>query len=194
MGAWQANRRMWVAVLLLLALNLVALTGYRLIWASRAEAREARVDRASGTFAQLEARRRALEEYVERARTSEHQVATFLADRLGRQQERLTEIIAEIKALARTAGLEPSQISYRAEPLGERGLVRRSLNFTVSGTYLDLRKLINLLELSDSFILLEQVALSETDEAGATLRINLQLTAFFADPAGSPSPARGRRG
>ncbi|MDX1501020.1 MAG: hypothetical protein R3325_01570 [Thermoanaerobaculia bacterium] len=195
MGAWKANRRMWVALLALLAVNVAALAAYQLIWAGRAQERVARFDRSSVTHRRLVERREKLEEYVERARTSETQVATFLQDRLGRQRERETQIIAEVKQLARTAGLEPAQITYRAEEIAEQGLVRRSLVFTVSGSYLDLRKLVNLLELSESFIVLEEVSLSEADpgQAAAGLRINLQLSALYSDPEAALAAGSRRR-
>jgi Tfp pilus assembly protein PilO len=121
---------------------------------------------------------------------------------LAREAERLTRLINEVKKLAQRAGLEPQSISYPEETLDEYGLVRMSLVFGVQGTYPQLRMLVNLLERSDLFLVLDQIAL--TGSAKSVLSISLQISTFFAREAGSielpqpdeaappPRPARGR--
>jgi hypothetical protein len=111
-------------------------------------------------------------------------VASFYQDRLSTESARLTRIIAEVKELASRAGLSPSQITYPSEPLEDYGLRRRGFVFQVDGTYADLRKLVNLLELSDSFLTLEKVDLSGAD--GGRLRIQLRLSTLFAADGSSP--------
>ena len=56
----------------------------------------------------------------------------------------------------------------------------------MDGTYLELRKFINLLELSDSFLTLEEVTLAgETRGEGPELNIRLSLSTLFASEEGS---------
>ena len=54
-------------------------------------------------------------------------------------------VIAEVKDLSRRAGVEPSSVRYPQERLGEVGLTRRSVRFSVDGDYAGLRRFINFL-------------------------------------------------
>jgi hypothetical protein len=76
-------------------------------------------------------------------------------------------------------------VSYPTEPLEAYGLRRRAFVFSVQGTYPDLRKFINLLELSDTFLTLEQVTLSES--SGGALGIQLRVSTLFATGEGVPA-------
>jgi Tfp pilus assembly protein PilO len=111
------------------------------------------------------------------ARSSRVALAELYDDRFSTEAERLTRLITEVKRLAQLAGLEPASISYPEETLDEYGLVRMSLVFGVEGTYPQLRTLVNLLELSDLFLVLEQVSLR--DSAASVLTISLQISTFF---------------
>jgi hypothetical protein len=84
----------------------------------------------------------------------------------------------------------PQAISYPDETIEDYGLRKRSFQFGVEGTYGDLRKLINLLELSDSFLTLESVQLSGSG-TGNRLRIDLSLSTLFAT-SGAADEAAGR--
>ena len=100
--------------------------------------------------------------------TNEQQIAQLYDERFSTRSQRLTGITAEVKKLARKAGLEPQSICLPRGADRGFGLVKRSFIFAVKGTYLELRKFINLLELSDSFLTLEEVTLTGSAErAGA---------------------------
>jgi hypothetical protein len=66
------------------------------------------------------------------------------------------------------------------------GLVRRSIVFTVNGTYEELRRFVNFLELSDNFVTLEDVGLSERG-SGGDLRIALRLSILVLAEGVDPS-------
>src|SRR5262249_7156107 len=70
---------------------------------------------------------------------------------------------------------------------------KRSFVFEVDGTYLDLRKFINLLELSDSFLTLEAVSLSERGRRSGSEAPPVQF-AQPAAPGGGGRDARGSAG
>jgi Tfp pilus assembly protein PilO len=106
---------------------------------------------------------------------------------LAPQRERLTRMIAEVKQLAARAGMRPDAISYPIEEIKDYSLVKKSLVFNVGGTYTGLRQLINFLELSSSFLTLEQVSLGEASPDGG-LAIRLQISTLFADE--KPRPAK----
>ena len=144
---------------------------------------------------ELEEETRALQTLVEKeetvesvlaeARTGHRALDELYRVRFATQAERLTQLITEVKRLAQRAGLEPASISYPEESIDRFGLVRMSLVFGVQGTYTQLRTLINLLELSDLFLVLERVGLS--DSAASVLSINLQISTFFVRDAAGPA-------
>ncbi len=102
---------------------------------------------------------------------------------------RLTRILAEVRELATRSGLEPTNVNYGKEELEDHGLLRRSIEFSVEGTYLEFRRFVNLLELSDSFLVLERVGLRGGEEGGPELRIALGVSTLFTSPEGEPDGA-----
>ena len=64
----------------------------------------------------------------------------------------------------------PRALNYPEEQIQQYGLIKRSFIFNVDGTYTDLRKFINLLELSDSFLTLESAGLTEVTQRSAAGR------------------------
>ncbi|HEV7515443.1 MAG TPA: hypothetical protein VGR07_04015, partial [Thermoanaerobaculia bacterium] len=129
--------------------------------------------------------RAGLEKLIARADANRRQVDS-LYDRFATRRQRLTEVTAEVQSLARRAGLDPRSISYPEQEIEDYGLVKRSFIFSVDGNYLALRKFLNLLELSDSFLTLEDAGLSETSK-GEELRMNLTLSTLFTKER-PPSP------
>lgn len=184
------RRRLWVwlPALLFLVANLLALVVFQVRFAGRAEVSVEELVAAEREHASLVERRQRRESQVEAIDTTRRQVDDFYDHRLATEEDRLTGLIAEIKDLAQRSGLSPSAISYPREQLEDYGLRKRGFVFRVEGSYTDLRKFINLLELSDSFLTLEQVALSESG-TGQRLSINLRLSTLFAVDGGPPLEA-----
>jgi len=88
-------------------------------------------------------------------------------------------VIAEVKDLARRAGLEPKSISYPSQAVAEFDLSIRYMVFSVTGSYSQLRRLINFLELSDMFLVLNEISLGGHGN-GEDLRISLRLSTVFS--------------
>ncbi len=129
---------------------------------------------------------------IDRVRTNELQVDQLYTDRLSTRSQRLTSVTAEVKKLAREAGLVvPRTISYPEEEIQEYGLIKRSFIFSVEGTYAELRKFISLLEASRSFLKIDEASVVNSAE-GKELRIDLSLSTLFsrdADIMEEPAPA-----
>ena len=127
------------------------------------------------------------------ARSSRAALVELYRKGFSTEAERLTRLITEVKRLSQRSGLVPKSISYPEETLEEYGLVRMSLVFGVQGTYPQLRMLVNLLERSDLFLVLERVGLGGSQES--TLNISLEISTFFAsDPDALERRARARTG
>ncbi len=181
-GAWRAHTRWWVPPLAFLLANVMLLSGYRLVLAGQSQLRASRIERSRGEISRLGVERRQLEQDLERARSSHEAIDQFYGERLSSEDLRLTRILAEVRDLATRAGLAPTSINYGKEELDDHGLLRRSIDFNVEGSYLEFRRFVNLLELSESFLSLERVSLREADETGNNLRIAVGVSTLFTSP------------
>lgn len=177
------GRRLWIWVppLVFLLVNLVAFGIYQAVYADEAAVSQSRLEEAQEQLATLRERRHELEDYIGRVQSTLEAVDQLYGTELASEEERLTAILREVKRLAREANLEPQATTYPKEELEDYGLTRRAFVFTVQGTYFDLRKLINSLELSDSFLTLEDVSLSESGRTGNRLTIALRLSTLFSE-------------
>ena len=180
---WTRNLRLWLPALVFFLIALGLLVFYRTALADDAELGQARLTRRAEELETLRADRRQVESYLERAAALEVGLDQFFGVRLASEAASLTRIITEIKDLSQRAGLEPQQINYDKEPVEGEEVVRHSLVFPVKGTYQELRQLINFLELSDSFLILEQVRLRSDEVGSAELRIDLTISTLFLDDA-----------
>ncbi len=186
---WRRQLRSWLPPLLVFLVALGALLFHRLVFASEARTRWGQIERRAAEVEQLTARREKTEQMVARLRSNQDHIEQFRAQRLATEAERLTQVIAEVKELARRAGVEPSTIRYPEERLRGVGLTRRSIVFSVDGDYAGLRRFINFLELSDLFLTLEEISLSGRSGDSNALRISLQVSTLFLDGGEEPVPA-----
>ena len=132
----------------------------------------------SRTLAGLKEKESALKAVLGNARSSHDALRALYREGFSTEAERLTRLITEVKRLGQRAGLKPESINYPEQQLDDYGLVRMSLVFGVQGTYPQLRMLVNLLEHSDLFLVLERVGLNGSDASG-TLSISLELSTLF---------------
>jgi len=172
----------WVPTALFLLANLVAFGIYQAVFADEAAVSQSRLDEAETQLAELRQQRNQLERYLDRAEGTLERVHQLYESDLAPENQRLTTIMREVRRLAREANLEPQSNRYQREELEDYGLAKRTFVFTVQGAYFDLRKLINSLELSEYFLTLEDIGLSETTgRAGSQLTISLRMSTLFAE-------------
>ena len=174
---WRLRIWFWIGVGLCV-INAGLLSTYRGVYAGRFQALEdeiAEVGNLRTRTTQEMARREGQVATVEATRS---RVASLYREGFATERERLTDLIREVKDLANRSGLHPGSISYPEEQLEQYGLVEKSLVFTVEGNYTQLRRLINQLETTDTFVVLESISLSE---ASPNLRIDLRLSTLFSD-------------
>jgi len=188
---WRQRLWVWVPALLFFLANAGAFAVYKLGYAGRVESLQETLDGQARKLQDLTAQQRNVEAMLARVRTNEQQVEQLFSDRLSSRSRRLTGITAEVKELAQRSGLVPRTLSYPEEDIEEFGLIKRSFVFSVEGTYVELRRFVNLLEVSRSFLSLDEVTVSGTSE-GPELRIDLALSTLFAqdtEDAGASSKA-----
>jgi type IV pilus assembly protein PilO len=186
---WRQRLWVWVPALVFFLANAGAFAVYKLGYAGRVESLQETLDDQQRQLQQVTAEQRSTQTMLDRVRTNEQQVEQLYAGRLSTRSRRLTGITSEVKELAQKSGLVPRAISYPEEDIQEFGLIKRSFVFSVEGTYVELRKFINLLEVSPSFLSLDEVSLVGNSQ-GQELRIDLSLSTLFAkesDDAGVPA-------
>ena len=182
---WRLRIWFWVGVGLCVV-NAALLSTYRGVYAGRFQALEEEIAEVRNlrTRTTQEVTRR--EGQVATVEATRSRVESLYRDGFATERERLTDLIREVKELAGRSGLRPGSISYPEERLEQYGLVEKSLVFTVEGNYAQLRRLINQLETTDTFVALESISLSE---ASPNLRIDLRLSTLFSD-SGSTAATR----
>ena len=178
-GAWRARLKFWLPALILVGLNLAVLSTYRFLLAGQAQIQAGRVERRQARVEELEADRLALEEILTEAKRNRELVDRLYKEWLTPESQRLTAVIAEVKRLAQMAGVEYSSFSYPEKLLEDRGLLKRSLVFSVEGSYPELRSFINLIEVSDLFLILESVRLSGGTRDGPYIRVSMTVSTLF---------------
>ena len=179
---WQREWRLWLPALVLLLLNLGAFVVYRTLYAGGAQARESRVGRTRTSHRQLVTERERAQNLARRAERTQTRLERLYANSFQTEEKRITKVIAEVKALAERAGLDPPSIHYPDESISRYGLVKRSIVFGVDGTYLALRRFINFLELTESFVILEEIRPTEkSSNRGRRLSINLKVSTLFLE-------------
>jgi Tfp pilus assembly protein PilO len=182
---WRQRLWIWLPALLFFLANAVAFSVYRFGYAGQVQSLESDMESVREQLKPLEQKRTVLERRLQRARAAETAVQQLYADRFSTRSERLTRIMKEVRTLARQAGLNPKSISYPLQDIEDYGLEKRSFVFSVGGTYAELRQFLNLLELTDSFLTLEAVTLSEeSGDGGPELQMNLTLSTLFAREPG----------
>jgi hypothetical protein len=191
---WRLRLWVWLPALLFFLANAVAFSVYRFGYAGQVQSLEADLGEVQKQLQPLALRRKDLERKILKARTAEAAVGQLYEERFSTRSQRLTAVTAEVKSLAHRAGLNPRALSYPEQAIEAYGLVKRSFVFSVEGTYLELRQFLNLLELTDSFLTLEAVTLSEgSGDRGPELQINLTISTLFAREEGTEEAGAARR-
>lgn len=206
---WREKRTLLIVLGLLLAANTIFFFTYRVRYQERIDSLAERRETAESQLAAARASRARAEQQLAAYRRIEVDVRRVYDEYWSTQNERLTPMILEVKRLAVASGIVPSTISFDQTQINAKTIskstgptqsgVRRSrsigatevgIGFGVGGTYEQGRRLINLLELSSQFIIVDQLSLSARD--GQTLSLNLHVKTLFRDPdppsAGATKP------
>jgi Tfp pilus assembly protein PilO len=158
---WRQRLWVWAVALAFVALNGIGLLVYLFAYSDRVKTLEVDLQDQGKRQADVHAAHLHSEDLLRQARVNRERILQLYDEHFSTRRRRLTGVTAEVKDLANRAGLVPRSITYPEEQIQQYGLIKRSFIFSVDGTYADLRKFINLLELSDSFLTLEDISLAE---------------------------------
>lgn len=182
-AAWRRMVKVWLPGLLLLILNLVVLSTYRLLLAGQSQISASRVERLSADLGELESHTEALEDVIGRAETNRERIDEFYSGWLSSEADRLTQVIGEVKSMARQSGVRASGFRYPDEIIEELDLVRRSIVFSAEGSYQSMRRFIHSLERSDQFLILEDIGVNDSGNESSEVRVRFSVSTLFLSPS-----------
>jgi Tfp pilus assembly protein PilO len=120
----------------------------------------------------------ALREEQERIERNDAVAEQFWSDVVQPVTPGLTDALAEIDRLARQSNVERGRTSYSQEVLAV-GLREMNVSMPLQGSYFDLIRFINVLERSERFFLVREIALRDAAEGRLSLRCDVS---FFVKP------------
>lgn len=184
---WRKRLWLWVPALVFFLANFGIFSVYRWGYAGQVQSLEEQLKQRNQDLTKHREDRQKQEARFQRAQVNAGRIKDFYAERLSTRRQRLTDVTGEFYRMAAKAGLTPKSVSYPEEQIEDFGLVKRSFVFSVEGNYGELRQFINQLELSESFLTLEQVTLTEGSQQGPQLHMNLRISTLFANEEGAPA-------
>ena len=187
---WREKRLLLAVLGVLLAANAIYFFTYRVRYQARLDGVEQDLTQKEQQLEQAHLARLRAEKRYHSYRQIERDVERVFDDHWSTQKERLTALIGEVKRLAVASSLEPPSYTFQQDEARQiSGASRRQravganevgIAFAVDGTYEQIRRLINLLELSRQFVIIDQIGLSSAAD-GQTLSVNLHLKTLFRD-------------
>lgn len=108
------------------------------------------------------------------------EIARVFNDLLSSKSERMTSIQREVRELARSRGLDPDRITYKATAVKDTNLVRFTITFPLLGDYAVLEDFVRAAEDSTNFLIVESVSFREG--SGSKLSLAVELVTYFQAP------------
>ncbi len=181
-SAWLRLWYAWAIPAALIAANAIWLLGVRSAVLGRGSLLAKQQAALESEVASLTAQRETLTRSQASLASLESDLGALRKQQLGSMRERLVSFLVDISRRTQAAGLRPERISYLVQPDKKTGLVHFGATFSVTGTYEEIRRCIDLLEASPQFVIVERLTL-RGDDTAASLEVTVQLTVgtFFAD-------------
>ena len=189
---WREKRPLLIALAILFAANTIFFFTYRVQYENRLQGLD---DRLGEVKAELQEARRArigAEQQLAAYRKIETDIQNIYDQRWATESERLTRLITEVKKLTVQSNLQPARnLSFTRALVKDTGTKFSrtatvvGIGFTVEGGYQQVRQLINRLELTDQFVIIDHIGLSSAN--GDILTMSLNVKTLFRD---STAPRR----
>lgn len=185
---WREKRMLLIVLALVLAANTMFFFTYRVQYQSRLDSLDEKLAEVQSELDKTRSSRIRAEQTLVSYRKVENDVLQVFNDHWSTQEQRFTALFTEVMRLAMASSLEPGSYSFqrgeakrvssgsRRETLGATEV---GISFGVEGTYEQVRRLINLLELSRQFVIIEGVTLNAVEDQ--TLSLDLKLKTIFRD-------------
>jgi Tfp pilus assembly protein PilO len=188
---WREKQVLLIILGVLLLANIGFFMTYRVRYQQRLDDLDARVMAAQAKRDAAQARSRGLEGQFAAYQKVQRDIDTVYNEHWATQRERMADLLVEVRKLAAASQLVPKSTAFMEEPSKKEHerTTQMGITFGVQGSYQQVRRLINLLELSDQFIIIDQLglqnAVATSDSPVLSLTIRLK-TIFRIDPADLP--------
>lgn len=192
---WRDHKIPLIIIAVLLAGNVFFFFTYRVQYQSRLQDLDTRLEDAQRRLQEAQRSRSAAEEQLASYDKVRADLQHLYDERWSTQSRRFTRLFEEVKRLATVSRFDPRSFNFSRTESTQSvnketgiGSTAVSVSFTVQGTYQQVRQLINLLELSPQFIIIDGLGLAGGSDT-KSLTMNIRLKTLFRDP---PAPSTGR--
>jgi uncharacterized coiled-coil protein SlyX len=181
---WRERRTLLIVLGVLLAANTIFFFTYRVQYEQRLRDLDTRVGQMEDRLKEVRGTRQLAERQYAAYRKVQKDIEEVYNVRWSTQSERLGPLISEVKRLAAASQLIPPTYSFtqtatKSDTTGTLNTSVVSIAFAVQGNYQQIRRLVNLLELSPQFVIIDSIALrSATDQ---NLSLTLHVKTLFRD-------------
>jgi hypothetical protein len=188
---WREHRILLGVLAALLVANAIFFFTYRVQYEARLSALDARLQQAEDDLQRARNKRIAAEQSVSNYKQVQTDLQMLYNSRWATEPERLTRLYTEIKkraadsqvAMPRTFSFTHSE-DKEMQKSGGVGTVTVTIVFSAQGTYQQLRRLINSLELSNQFVIIDALSLG-SGSSPDNLTVSIRLKTLFREPARS---------
>ncbi|MCU1350090.1 MAG: hypothetical protein JWO56_3120 [Acidobacteria bacterium] len=186
---WRERRVLLIVLGALLAANTIFFFTYRVQYEQRLRDLETKQAESDAQLKAARAAHQLAERQYAAYRKVQKDIEEVYNERWSTQAARLAPLITEVKRLAAASQLVPPTYSFtlattKSDTTGTLNTNVVGISFAVNGNYQQIRRLINLLELSPQFVIIDSIALASANEQN--LSLTLHVKTLFRDT----SPAR----
>ena len=196
---WRQHRVPLIVLAVLLLGNVFFFFTYRVQYQNRLSDLDARMDQAQRRLAEAQRTRGSAEQQLAAYDRVRRDLATLYNDRWSTQSQRFPLLFEEVKRLVTASQFDARSFSFNrteaktvASDAANAGNTVVGVSFSVQGTYEQVRRLINLLELSDQFVIIDGIGLSGANDP-KNLNLNIRLKTLFRDPSIVPTRRANRQ-
>ena len=189
---WKEKRLLLLVLGVLLAANTIFFFTYRVQYENRLRDLQSRLDQTKAQLDEARSKRVSAENQLAGYRKVQKDINEIYNVEWSTEPQRLISFIREIMRLTGVSQLTPKSYSFSGSPThgpkaGGANAIIVGMSFPVEGTYQQVRQLINLLETSDQFVIVDEIG-GLSSGNGDKLSVNIHVKTLFRDV--SPPQAR----
>ena len=184
---WREHRTLLIVLGGLFVANAVFFFTYRVQYESRLRALDARLQQAEDDLQRARSKRMQAEQQLASYNKVQADLENLYNRTWSTKPQRLTALINELKRMGAATQLDPNSMNFSqaqdkdAQKTGRVGTSIVTITFSVHGSYQKIRQLINLLELSRQFVIIDAIHLGGGGSSSGELTLDLRLKTVFKE-------------
>jgi Tfp pilus assembly protein PilO len=179
-SVWRRRAGLLALAALLAAGNLAFFLWYRSTSQDRERSLEARRVQLASEVESVQAEAARLSAQRKRLSQVSSAITEFYARRVGSRRESLAPLVEEIHAVLRRVGVNPAQISYSIQTVGDLPLTEMRVGFSFRNDYAKFKQLLAAFESDRRWIVIREVGLSRDADFPGGVQVRVQLSTYFA--------------